>query len=201
MKTKIMPVILSIFIFSFAMFSTVQAENSKNNENDEIKMRGNATSTLVRNNNASTTGNAQGKFTSETHRSVVANFVHSLIKVADREGGIGAEVREIAKSQNDSATTTTSAMVKVERKGSFRTFLFGSDYKNLGVIRSEIATTTNNIARLKLLLDKATTTTDRAELNIQIQALETELSKINAFITARENRFSLFGWFNKLFVK
>ncbi len=160
-----------------------------------------ATSTEVKNDRASTTANAQGKLMSETHRSAVATFVKSLLNLVDREGGIGTEVREIAKSQNDSATTTASAIKKVENRGSIRTFFFGSDYKNLGIIRSEITTTSNNIARLKSLLDRTTNNTDRVELNVQIQALESEQIKLDAYVTARENTFSLFGWFTRLFAK
>jgi len=138
---------------------------------------------------------------SENHRSAVANFVQYLLQVADREGGVGKEVREIAKSQNDSATTTISAIKKVGDRGSVRKFFFGSDYKNLGVIRSELATTTQNIAKLKIAINKVVSEVDRVELNVQIQNLETELAKINTYLTTKENIFSLFGWFNKLINK
>lgn len=165
------------------------------------EVQGNTTSTAARNDNASTTANVQGQLMSETHRSVVATFVQSLLNVADREGGIGNQVREIAKAQNDSATTTVAAMAKVDARGPIRTFFFGSDYKNLGVIRNELATTNSNIARLKSLLDQTTNNADRAELNTQIQALEAEQTQVDAYVTAHENTFSLFGWFTKLFVK
>ncbi|MES3005620.1 MAG: hypothetical protein V4664_01590 [Patescibacteria group bacterium] len=174
-------------------------------------VHGNATSTAAKNNRATTTtqGNAtstvaknkNASSTAESHRSVVSTFVHSLLSVADREGGIGAQVRVIAQSQNDSATTTATAIAKVEGRGSVRTFLLGSDYKNLAVIRKEIATTTANIARLEALLDQTTNETDRAELNVQIQALEAEQAKVSAYVTAHQDVFSLFGWFNRLFVK
>lgn len=216
--------ILAVIVL-FSAFSLSYAENSDVNKNDDdiqvgrnsnlalgtssddvLKLKtnqDNATGTKEtnRNNNASTTNNNNGQFTSEGHRSVVATFVKSLLDVANREGGIGLEVREIAKSQNDSASTTIFAMKKVEGKGSFTIFMFGSDYRNLGVIRSNIATTSNNIARLKNVLDKTADVLDRAELNIQIKALETEQIKLNTYVTNHQNIFSLFGWFNKMFVK
>jgi hypothetical protein len=155
------------------------------------------------NENSETTANEndRGELTSESHRSAVAVFVQSLLSVADREDGIGPEVREIARAQNDSASTTTIAMSKVENRGSFRTFLFGSDYANLGVMRSQIATTTNNINRLKTLLEQTTNEQDRRELTVQIQALEIEQARISAFIKTNESKFSLFGWFNKLMTR
>lgn len=163
--------------------------------------RGNATSTAAKDKQASTAASTKGEITSASHRSVVATFVKSLLAVANREGGIGSQVRIVAQSQNDSASTTATAITKIDGRGSFRTFLTGSDYKNLGVIRSEIATTSANIAKLKVLLSQATSDTARAELNVQIKALEDEQVKIEAYVKANEAKFSLFGWFNRLFVK
>ena len=220
--------LLSAVVFSTAKAENDIGVNVSANANIELEtrgnetssvekatIRGNATSTVKRDDNSdnsdsidteddqatSTDENTNGKFTSEEHRSAVASFVESLLNVADREGGIGEQVREIAKEQNDSATTTASAMEKVEERGSLRTFFFGSDYKNLGVIRSELATTTNNISRLKSLLDKTTNVADKVELNAQIQVLEDEQVKVNVYVSTHENVFSLFGWFVKLFAK
>lgn len=178
----------------------------------KIKAQGNATSTSERNNRATTTSerngaatsteaNDKGQLNAASHRSTVATFVQSLLDIANREGGIGSQVRIIAQNQNDSATTTASAITKVEERSSLRTFFFGSDYKNLGIIRSELATTSNNIAQLKTLLSNVTTDADRSLLTTQIQGLEAEQTKINTYIKAHEDVFSLFGWFTKLFVK
>lgn len=138
-----------------------------------------------------------GEINASFHLSSVASFVQSLNKIAEREGGIGDRVRVIARAQNDSLASTTEAMVKVEERGSFRKFLFGPDYKNLGIIRSELASTTNNIAQLTSLLSQTMSNTSRVELTAQIQALKNEQLKMNAYITAHEEMFSLFGWFNK----
>lgn len=140
-----------------------------------------------------------GKFSSESHRSMVAAFVHSLLGVADREGGIGAQVRAVAQSQNDSASVTATAFEKVEGRGSFHTFLTGSDYKNLGVLRSQIASTSANIMKIKAVLPQVTNKVDRTELNAQIKVLEDEQVKTDAYINAKENAFSLFGWLNRMF--
>src|SRR3989338_6929252 len=85
--------------------------------------------------NASTTANDRGELTSEEHRSVVASFVQSLRAVANRDGGIGAEVRAVAKSQNDGDTTTTDAIAKVEGRSAFKTFLIGTDWESIGMLR------------------------------------------------------------------
>src|SRR3989344_3489202 len=173
----------------------------------EAREQGNATSTAAkvnkidaftikqaRVNATSTDANAKGQLTAEAHRSTVAAFVQSLLNVANREGGIGAQVRVIARTQSDSASTTAEAIAKVENRGKLRTFLFGSDYKSLGQLRSEIATTNNNIEQLKDLIGKATSDADKAELSAQIQVLEDSQAKIDAFVIKQASTFSLFGW-------
>ena len=107
----------------------------------------------------------------------------------------------MAQSQNDSASTTAEAMTKVEDRGALRTLFFGSDYKNLGVIKSEIVTAENNINQLKNLLAKTTSDTDKAELTAQIKVLEDSKVKVDAFVKTHESSFSLFGWFTKIFAK
>ena len=222
MKTRIVTMFFGVFLLSFAVLSIAYAQSGMAvnvNVEADVEVRtegnsastgaratvtGNATSTIKRNDNSTSTNTratTTGQINAETNRSTVATFVKSLLNIADRDGGIGVEVREIAKSQNDSATTTAVAIAEVEGRSSIKTFLIGSDYKNLGVIRSELATTSNNIARLKALLDKTTDATVRAELNVQIQALETEQARIDAYVEAHESTFSLFGWFAKLFVR
>jgi hypothetical protein len=152
--------------------------------------RGNATSTAAQ---------AKGQVKAEAHRSAVATFVKSLLEVADREGGIGAEVRAVAKAQQDSASTTAEAIAKVESKGKWSTFFFGSDYTSLGELRNELVTTQNNIDKLKKLADKAWYIGDRTELEAQAKALEESKVEITAFIDAHEDTFSLLGWAAKWF--
>lgn len=189
--------------------STVSS--SSNASSGASSTRGNATSSASVNKNvdkrATTTvdddnsdnDNNNGQSSSEAHRSSVATFVKSLLGVADREGGIGAQVSAVAKSQNESGSTTVHAMQKVEGRGSIRTFLFGDDYKSIGVIRSEMATTTKNIAKLQALLEQTTNDADRMTITAQIEVLRTEQLKLEAFIKAHESSFSLFGWFTRWF--
>ena len=143
----------------------------------------------------------RGQINSEAHRSTVANFVQSLLAVADREGGIGQQVREIAQQQNDSKEIAAEAIDKIEKRSKIKTFLLGTDYKNIGALRSEMVKTRNDIEQLKRLVDKAGSEQNKTELQTQIQNLEQEQADIDSFISQNENKFSLFGWAVKLFVK
>lgn len=141
----------------------------------------------------------QGQTNAQQHRSAVANFVQSLLQVADREGGIGEQVRTIAQQQNQSADTTVQAMEKVQTRNKIKTFLIGTDYKNLGALRSETVQTRNRLEQLNRVMENVQNEGDKTELQSQIQTLEQEQVKIENFITAQESKFSLFGWLVKLF--
>ncbi len=196
---------------SVAVNANVKVDVGVGSQNEKIQasssssvsatVRDNATSSAKKSEKATSSPDMKKEVETDNRQNAVAEFVQSLLSVADREGGIGAQVRTVAQSQNDSASTTATAMLEVEKRGSVRTFLFGSDYKNLGVIKREIATTTTNINDLKEILDETTDNSSRAELTVQIEFLEDELAKMEAYVDANEAKFSVFGWFNRLFVK
>ncbi|MDP2692982.1 MAG: hypothetical protein Q8O88_05075 [bacterium] len=136
------------------------------------------------------------------HRSNVATFVQGLLDVANREkGGIGEQVKAVASEQNDSKVEVSEVIEKIKNRSSLKTFLIGTDYKNVGKLRSEMVKTGNQVERLKKLLDKTTGEESKTDLETQVQALEEVQQKINDFVNSNESKFSLFGWFVKLFNK
>jgi len=138
----------------------------------------------------------------EEHRSTVATFVQSLLNVADKEqGGIGEQVRVVAQTQNETKDKMADGIDKIQNRSKVKIFLIGTDYKNIGQLRSEMVKTRNQIDWLKRLLDKTTSEESRTALQGQIQTLEQEQQKIEEFLKANESKFSLFGWFIKLFNK
>jgi len=136
------------------------------------------------------------------HRSTVATFVQGLLNVADREkGGIGEEVKAVAQAQNDTKDKVADTIDSIQNRSKIKTFLIGTDYKNIGQLRSEMVKTRNQIEQLKRLLDRTTSEETKTTLQGQIQTLEQEQQKIEDFLKANESKFSLFGWFVKLFNK
>ncbi|OGZ34485.1 MAG: hypothetical protein A2Y98_03080 [Candidatus Portnoybacteria bacterium RBG_19FT_COMBO_36_7] len=178
-----------VLIFSFAL---AKSENAKNSNGLAVATSsGNSTSSAVKN---------QGQINAVQHRSVVANFVQALVHAADREkGGIGEQVRLIAQQQNQSASTTVQAMEKIQKRSRIETFIFGSDYKNLGAMRSEMVQTQNRLEQLVKLMKNVKNEADKTELQNQIMTLEQEQTRIQEFVAAQEGRFSLFGWLMRLF--
>ncbi|HOW60567.1 MAG TPA: hypothetical protein P5548_01405 [Candidatus Moranbacteria bacterium] len=135
----------------------------------------------------------------EVHRSAVANFVQNLLSVADREGGIGQEVRVIAQQQNDMKDRAADLIYAVENRNKVKTFFIGTSYRNVGELRSQMVQTRNQVEQLKRLIEKTTNEQDKTELQNQIQTMEQEQARINDFITQNESKFSLFGWAVKMF--
>lgn len=142
----------------------------------------------------------QKQIQTQEHRSAVADFVQSLERVADDKFGIGQQVRTIAQEQNQSAETTVQAMEKVQTRNRIKAFFLGSDYKNLGALRSEMVKTRNRLEQLNRLMENVGEE-EKTELQNKIQAMEQEQEKIESFIKENESKFSLFGWVAKLFNK
>lgn len=207
MKNKILAAAILIIVFVSGV--NVYAANDKGNsgagnQNQEQTQASDQDDDQARSQNGNGAGQQnqnqnQEQINAEEHRSTVANFVQNLLSVADKEGGIGEQVRVIAQQQNQSAETTVRAMEKVQTRNRIKTFLVGSDYKNLGALRSEMVQTANRLQHLNTLLESVQNEGDKTELQTQIQTLQQEQTKIEAFVKAEESKFSLFGWFVKLF--
>ena len=198
-------------IFSLVAMVNAKADpNPKRNQgqNQEIEEHNNQNTSTINatseeedeEENEENATNSKGQINAAEHRSVVANFVQGLLKVADREkGGIGEQVRVIAQQQNQSDATATEAINKIQNRSKIKTFLIGSDYKNLGALRSEVVHTRNRLDQLNRLLPTVQNASDTVEIQNQIQTLEQEQTKIENFIKTQEGKFSLFGWLFKLF--
>lgn len=96
----------------------------------------------------------------------------------------------------DSYQATTT---KKEQSG-FNSFLFGSNYKNVGVMRSKLIRTDK---RIDYLTERASSTQDsniKANINAEITELILSEDDMNIFIDQNESKFSLFGWFIKYLI-
>ncbi len=174
--------------------SRERMENDDEDEDRDARVRASSTATSSREKNE----------VGEEHRSIVATFVHSLLNVADREWGIGEQVRVIARAQSSSSASTSEAIAKVESKDKLAIFLFGNDYKSLNKIRNEIKKTEKRITDLENMIASTSTVlldSDKVELQSQLAILKTNEVNLEGYVTAHEDQFSVFGWFTRLFVK
>lgn len=136
---------------------------------------------------------------SVVHRSVVAEAVKQLNAVADREGGIGEQVRVIARQQNESKDRALEAIEKVEKRGNVVTFLFGVDTKTLKELRKEIELTRKNEKEIRKAAQEAEKIENKAVLEKQAEILKSEVERMEKIEAAHDEAFSLFGWVNNIF--
>lgn len=143
--------------------------------------------------------NAEGSENGDDNGNEVSVRVRALLDVADRDGGIGKDVREIAHEFASSSERADGEREDVEGRPAWMIFLVGADYKSLGALRSEVAVTQNTINRLEDARDRATDASVKATLDVQIEALVASASSTEAYVKAHEEVFSIFGWFFKIF--
>jgi len=134
----------------------------------------------------------------EAHKSAVADAVAELLDAADRDRGVGPLVRELAKEQEAIHTQVSEKMDKVGARSWVQSFLLGSDYDTLGELRSTLVTSENGISVLEKARAKALPSV-KADIDLQIEALEHENAHAREFIAEQEGKFSLFGWLVRLF--
>lgn len=206
---SILSLALCVILLSPA-YSMAQGKNSTPSKAPEFvdvptkNQNRNQNATATANINKSTTTHTQATSTPATnksqgdeHKSAVAQVVAKLLLVADREGGIGSEVRMIAQEQASTSDKVKKDMDEIANENPLKRFFFGTNYKNTGELRSTVVTTKNHIDRLKKALEKTTSTTTKAELTAQINELEKVASSTEAFIKTNENKFSLLGWLSR----
>ncbi|MHB9019555.1 MAG: hypothetical protein ACYC3G_01605 [Minisyncoccota bacterium] len=142
-----------------------------------------------------------GEKVSEQHRNNVSKIVQELEKIATKDRGLENEVNSVAREEKDVLDEVSQKMGAVENRGGFKTFFIGSDYKNLGSLRSELVKTDNRINRLTRSLERTASSTLRTDLENQIKELQKIKTSAENFIKDREGKFSLFGWIVKMFSK
>lgn len=178
-----------------SMSSATGTESVKMREQGDA--RASATGTQAREEAKKKAEGGQG----DAHRSEVAKFVQTLLNAADRMGGIGERVRMVANEQASSTEKVANAIEKVEKRSKIKTLLIGSDYKNLGEIRSEIVTTANRLERLSREIEGMASSTEKTAVAAEIQSLKDEQAKLETFVKTNESKFSIFGWAVRLFQK
>jgi hypothetical protein len=134
-------------------------------------------------------------------RSRVANAVQEMLKVAERNGGLGQQIRIIAQAQNENQEKIEAEMSQVENRGSLKKFFFGPDYKNLNSVENRLVNHTEKIAELKELVAQIIDEADVEILEGQIVVMEEVKKELENEVFAESKGFSLFGWLNKMFVK
>lgn len=139
-----------------------------------------------------------GSEVSEQRRSEVANAVQAMLQIADRDGGIGKQVRVIAQNQNQNQLKLEQDVEKIQSRGNITKFFFGANYGEINDAKKTLEQNKEQIRQLNQARNQLSNQGDQQQLTEQIRVLEQANQDIETLITDAQKGFSLFGWLNKL---
>ncbi|HAV11504.1 MAG TPA: hypothetical protein DCX32_03090 [Candidatus Moranbacteria bacterium] len=110
------------------------------------------------------------------------------------ESEVVTSLEEVAVETEESSEETTVAIEEVEKTNKFTKLLIGSDYKNLGQLRSSLVKNRNEIRKLTGLSEASLDEATKAVIDEQLVSLMQERERIKTVIETNEGGFSLLGW-------
>lgn len=138
-------------------------------------------------------GTAFGK-KSDKLKNSAAKIIKGLKGVAEDEEKIKGKLIGFAEDQEVIQDEVIGAVEKIEKQGKVKAFLVGTDYKNLGQLRSTMVKNRNQIKQLIRLMEQVEDGSNKLVLQEQLNTMMQERAEITALIEENENSFSLFGW-------
>lgn len=108
--------------------------------------------------------------------------------------GIVEELEDVAEEIEETEDDTIEAIEEVEKQNGFKKFFVGTDYKNLGQLRSSLVHNRNQIRKLTQLSAGVTDEEAKVAIQEQLTTLMQERERIKTVISDNEGGFSLLGW-------
>jgi hypothetical protein len=148
---------------------------------------------------------AQGKGVNQANdravqrRSRVANAVQEMLQVAERNQGIGQQIRTIAQNQdqNQKEIEMTLEHVKNNKGNVVWRFFFGPN-KYIYMAEGKLAYHAEKLQELKELASQVKNEADAEILEEQIEIMEQVKTELAEEIKEESRGFSLFGWLRRL---
>ncbi|MDP1883875.1 MAG: hypothetical protein Q8L10_00750 [Candidatus Moranbacteria bacterium] len=135
---------------------------------------------------------------SKQKRSQVANAVQAMLQIADRNEGIGKQVRTIAQNQNQNRDKLEKNIEKIQSRGGFAKFFVGPDYGEIKDAQKTLEQNREQIRQLNQVRTQLSNQGDQQQLTEQIMILEQANQEVKTLLDGTQSGFSLFGWLNKL---
>jgi len=153
------------------------------------------------NSKAGSNGNQEGKKNLSQVRSSVAQQVQTLLNTNSENGGIGEQVRQWARTQQQSETKIQEYLNKIDSKTGLAKSLFGPNYNSLNDLKREMEQNRVRVQQLEQLKLKLTNQGDITNVQEMISLLQQENTSLQDRITAEEANGGVLGWLVKLFAK
>lgn len=137
----------------------------------------------------------------EQRRSTVADAVQEMVKVAERNGGVGQEIKTIAQAQVQNQEKLETSLQKVQSRSGFAKFFVGPNYGEINNAKKLLEQNREQIKQLDEVQNQLANKSDKQKLMEQVQLLEQTNQEIENSLNTSQKGFSLFGWFFRLFTR
>ena len=172
--------------------------NQIQNQN-QVKSQGEANQIQTSEQQGTQTGNKAGSAMAEQRRSKVANAVQEMLQVADRNGGIGQQVKTITQAQTQNQEKLEASLQKAQSRSGFAKFFVGPNYGEINNAKKVLEQNKEQIKQLNQVKNQLANQGDTQNLTQQIQTLEQANLEIENSLGTAQKGFSLFGWMFRMF--
>jgi len=172
--------------------------NQVQNQN-QVKNQGETNQIQTNEQNGTQNGNTTGSAVAEQRRSKVANAVQEMLQMADRNGGIGQQVKTIAQTQTQNQEKLETSLQKIQSRSGFAKFFIGTNYGEISNAKKILEQNKEQIKQLNQVKNQLANQSDAQNLTQQIQTLEQANLEIENSLGTAQKGFSLFGWMFRMF--
>lgn len=137
----------------------------------------------------------------EQRRNMVANAVQEIIKVAERNGGVGQQIKTIAQTQTQNQEKLETGIQKIQSRSGFTKFFIGPNYGEIKSSKKLLGQNKEQIQELNQIRTQVVDQGDQLQILEQIQIIERANQQIETLLNEAQKGFSLFGWMFRLFTK
>ena len=130
-------------------------------------------------------------------KSRVANVAQELSHVADRNSGIGEQIREIARTQEESCEYNEQDIEAIQQRKGVTKFFIGPNYTKINAVEQRLEKHVTDIETLQELKATLGNIQDGETVDLQIQEMEQVRNELQEELQTEKKGFSLFGWLNR----
>lgn len=144
-------------------------------------------------------GSGEGSMGMSSQMGQVGQAVQNLLKLEGAAGGLGPQISEIAKAQNQAQEKIQASLDNLQARSGFMRTLLGPDYQALGELKGQYQQNQLRIKTLEELMTQTDNEGDSSELKLAIDAFIKQNIALQEEISTQESRPGIFGWFFRLF--
>lgn len=137
---------------------------------------------------------------SKERQGVVNGAVSEIAKMSAgmEDQALGDKLYGLAKKQSESEDLMNKSFDTVDKRWAITEFILGPNYKELKKVKQEMEENRVRIGEMNQVLAEIQNEGDRIELQIQLDILEEQQTKLQDNLDEAEGGLSLLGWFFKM---